>query len=185
MGYGLRPKPDGVHIAFAAGTGVLCFVDLVAMIANFMLNIRQRNSSIQGNGEMGGSFIGETDLEKFQFHLYASFRSRKDSVALELFEALEDFCRRGGYRSFHLHLRLSQEKVNPQRWDEAFIRQEIGKFGIENISKVWVCGPPVMNETFDRVFSARPRANASDNQGEGPLLDDGQTVLSPEQFEIL
>ena len=30
MGFGLRPKTKGVHVAFAAGTGVLCFVDLVA-----------------------------------------------------------------------------------------------------------------------------------------------------------
>jgi len=52
MGHGLRPKTQGVHIAFAAGTGVLCFVDLVAMIANFLLNIRQRNSSIQQEGKI-------------------------------------------------------------------------------------------------------------------------------------
>lgn len=30
MGHGLRMKNSGVHVAFAAGTGVLCFVDLVA-----------------------------------------------------------------------------------------------------------------------------------------------------------
>ena len=29
MGKGLQVKSSGVHIAFAAGTGVLCFVDLV------------------------------------------------------------------------------------------------------------------------------------------------------------
>lgn len=33
MGKGLRPKASGIHIAFAAGTGVLCFVDFVASIA--------------------------------------------------------------------------------------------------------------------------------------------------------
>ena len=33
MGPGLRPHIQGDHIAFAAGTGVLCFVDLVAEIA--------------------------------------------------------------------------------------------------------------------------------------------------------
>lgn len=29
MGKGLHVEPTGIHIAFAAGTGVLCFVDLV------------------------------------------------------------------------------------------------------------------------------------------------------------
>lgn len=33
MGFGLRPKAQGHHIVFAAGTGVLCFVDLVAELA--------------------------------------------------------------------------------------------------------------------------------------------------------
>lgn len=32
MGHGLRVKPTGVHVAFAAGTGALCFVDLVAWL---------------------------------------------------------------------------------------------------------------------------------------------------------
>lgn len=32
MGHGLRVKPSGVHVAFAAGTGALCFVDLVAWL---------------------------------------------------------------------------------------------------------------------------------------------------------
>ena len=74
-------------------------------------------------------------------------------MALELFEALDNYCKRIQDTSFVLHLRLSQEKVNPQRWDANFISQEINKFGSKNISMVWVCGPPVMNETFDRVLS--------------------------------
>lgn len=32
MGKGLMPSAKGHHVAFGAGTGVLCFVDLVAMI---------------------------------------------------------------------------------------------------------------------------------------------------------
>ena len=80
--------------------------------------------------------------------------------------------------NFHLFLRLSQEKVNPQRWDENFIRQEIGKFGFKNIQKVWVCGPPVMNETFDRVFSGQQAG------GEDQLLDNNR-LLQPGQYEIL
>ena len=82
-----------------------------------------------------------------------SFPRRSDSVALELFEALESLCRREGWNNFHLHLRLSQEKVNPGRWDEAFIQRELNTLGRDEIQRIWVCGPPVMNETFDRAFS--------------------------------
>lgn len=40
MGHGLRLKPSGVHIAFAAGTGALCFVDLVALLIQANLGMR-------------------------------------------------------------------------------------------------------------------------------------------------
>ena len=39
IGKGLMVKPTGVHIAFAAGTGVLCFVDLVAALIRSILSI--------------------------------------------------------------------------------------------------------------------------------------------------
>lgn len=38
MGKGLMVKTTGVHVAFAAGTGVLVFVDLVMMLA--LANLR-------------------------------------------------------------------------------------------------------------------------------------------------
>ena len=46
MGHGLKPGNSGVYVVFAAGTGVLCFVDLVATMINFALDIRLRRSSI-------------------------------------------------------------------------------------------------------------------------------------------
>ena len=33
MGFGLQMKAKGHHVVFAAGTGVLCFVDLVAELS--------------------------------------------------------------------------------------------------------------------------------------------------------
>ena len=39
IGKGLKVQPTGVHIAFAAGTGVLCFVDLVAALIQSTLDI--------------------------------------------------------------------------------------------------------------------------------------------------
>ena len=41
MGHGLRPKPTGLHIAFAAGTGVLCFVDFVASMIQDKLALHE------------------------------------------------------------------------------------------------------------------------------------------------
>jgi predicted ferric reductase len=64
-------------------------------------------------------------------------------------------CRKQGFKNFEFVLRLSKEKLNPARWDEDFINKEIDKHNPNFISKVWVCGPPVMNETFERTFNNR------------------------------
>jgi len=45
FGKGLIQAEEGTHIAFAAGTGVLCFVDLVAHLALKNLGNRNRQSS--------------------------------------------------------------------------------------------------------------------------------------------
>ena len=42
----------------------------------------------------------------------------------------------------------------------------------KSIQKVWVCGPPVMSETFDRVFSAAAAANNQQVSAEENLLAD-------------
>ena len=39
MGHGLKTKSGGIHVAFAAGTGVLCFVDLVASMIQDKLGV--------------------------------------------------------------------------------------------------------------------------------------------------
>ena len=45
MGHGLRPKPKGLHIAFAAGTGVLCFVDFVASLIQEKLELHDQTTN--------------------------------------------------------------------------------------------------------------------------------------------
>merc|ERR1711971_141409 len=154
----------GTNVAFAAGTGVLCFIDLVAAVAHCCLNIRLRRSSLNTRDKMGSSLdSADFDMDDVKFHLYVSFPNREQSVALEFLEGLDAYCKRMNLDNFTLFLRLSQENVNPARWNETFIREEINNLGASEIKRVWVCGPPVMNETFDRVFSAAPARDAGQN----------------------
>ena len=74
-------------------------------------------------------------------------------MGLDLAEALADYCQRHGYKTFKLFVRLSKEKVNPARWDETFVEKAITGYDPESIKRVWVCGPPVMCELFDRILS--------------------------------
>ena len=77
MGKGLALKKFGTHVAFTAGTGVLVFVDLVALIVRVNLGLVDSESiPIFSRGST------------FKFILYASFPTRKDAVALELIEGL-------------------------------------------------------------------------------------------------
>ena len=45
MGFGLQTKAKGHHLVFAAGTGVLCFVDLVAELCRLNVGRHWSNSS--------------------------------------------------------------------------------------------------------------------------------------------
>ena len=72
--------------------------------------------------------------------------------------ALQNYCKRANILNFDLYLRLSKEKLNEGRWDEGFILTELMKVPAHEISRIWVCGPPVMNETFERFF-AKNKAN--------------------------
>jgi NAD(P)H-flavin reductase len=142
MGKGLAPESEGIHIAFAAGTGNLCFVDMLAHIALAELGL------LTAEDHEAGSI----NTERFEMHLYASFPSKADAVAWDLCEALDNYCKQKGSKSFELHPRLSKEKVNTARWNEPWVENTLLKYPAKQVQRMWVCGPPVMNETFDRAL---------------------------------
>ena len=67
MGHGLKPKQSGIHVAFAAGTGCLCFVDVAASIAQYVLNIRARNSSINNRSKNMSLLSSSDDIDMDNF----------------------------------------------------------------------------------------------------------------------
>lgn len=77
------------------------------------------------------------------------------SIGIQLCEALERINERFHYKNFKLTIRLSEDiyaKKKPARWDEKFIDAELTPLA-GKIKKVWVCGPPILNQTFDMVLS--------------------------------
>lgn len=93
------------------------------------------------------------DLDRFKFIFYISFASEADKIAVELLEAFEQYCLRNGKLNFDLYVRLKAEGKNERHWDRDFIVDEMQKYNMAEIQRIWVCGPPKMNETFDRVLS--------------------------------
>ena len=128
MGTGLNIKRDGTYLAFVAGTGILPFMDLIALMAK------------------GGSDLGS----KFKLTLFASFHTRADALGIELLEALDAKQKSSG-KLYELHLRIKSELKGQQaRWDADFISKQVEANA--KATKIFVCGPPSMNELFDRTI---------------------------------
>eukprot|EP00347_Sterkiella_histriomuscorum_P019560 403341168 len=137
MGIGLDIKRSGTHIAFTGGTGCLVFIDLVAHLIRKSLGMLK---TVEDN---------YLDNENFKFVLYVSFPKREEVIGLELYQGLVDIQEKLGFKNFEFHMRLSNE--TKQRWDFKFLEEQIQKYHQANIiKKIWVCGPPRMNEDFDK-----------------------------------
>lgn len=84
-----------------------------------------------------------------KFTLYVSYATRKDAIALTLLEELAKMCP----NQFALQLRISEEKM--PRWTDEFINKNVR--GAKDLKRIWVCGPPMMNEQFDKaLFNLSP-----------------------------
>lgn len=183
MGSGISVQTQGKHIAYTAGTGVLVFMDLVAYL---LIRVIEKNGgpSIIGSGYMNGGNssvaiaksdgssirrtgdeststldnIDSLDLQNFSFELHTSFGTADDSIGLEMIELLANLCQK--YNMSHLfthHSRISDQNKGIKHTEETFKRQfEEYERSAERIKKVWVCGPPLMQEHFDRALYSMP-----------------------------
>lgn len=91
--------------------------------------------------------------------------NEEEAMGLEILDLLVDLCQKHGYKNLFTHYsRISKVKKDaklrqPQgkRMDEAAYKEEFERFekgGI--VEKVYVCGPPIMQEHFDRAQDAIP-----------------------------
>lgn len=97
MGIGLDPQNNGIHVAFAAGTGVLTFMDFVAHIAIRVLS-KHKGTTVNHSEDLSS---------KFQFVLHVSFYNEQQAIGLPLLQSLDQFCAKHGYDDFKLYLRFS------------------------------------------------------------------------------
>ena len=134
MGKGLGIQRGGTHVAITAGTGCLIFIDLVAYLIRLCF------------GLLGTPLI---DISTFRFVLYISFPKREEAIALEMFTGLEQICQKRGLSIFELNMRFSNE--SNERWSEDFYLKQLERN--KPLTKLWVCGPPVMNQQIDKLLS--------------------------------
>lgn len=87
----------------------------------------------------------------FKLILYFAAPSQDQALGIELCQKLEAVTVMNGLKNFELNLRLSDSKLEAPQWNQAFIDQQLSPFKGE-IGRIFVCGTPMMNETFDRAF---------------------------------
>jgi len=136
MGKGLGIRESGVHIAFAAGTGVLVFLDLVMRLI------------LHNTGALKAGFD-----DSFKFIFYISHQNLNETMGMDLSLKLIELNKHLGFNNFDLVVRLSEghpdlKGEKPKRWNKEAIKEELMQFAGQ-LSKIWVCGPPMLNQTFD------------------------------------
>lgn len=117
MGKGLQVQPEGVHVAFCAGTGALVFLDLVSHLL------------IKNCFEADGKKVPEEMAiyePNFVFHLYCSFADRESAIGLQVIEALEKVNNKLGLSNFKATVRLSKtDGTKLPRWSPSYINDEL------------------------------------------------------------
>ena len=87
-------------------------------------------------------------------HLYVAFQDRASAIGLDLIEALEKVNHKLGVHNFKAVIRLSQtDGPKLPRWTPEYIKEEMAPLAGQ-IKRVWVCGPPAINEMFDKTFES-------------------------------
>ena len=139
-GLGLLPTSKGVHIAFSAGTGILPFVDMVAKL------LLQEMNSLPDEDEKFH--------DDFKLVMFIGFQNRKDGIALPIVDGLKELVNKSNKsKRFRVFFRFGDAKPKQPRWDEAFIKEVLETYQPEGINKIWVCGPPLLEEQFDMALS--------------------------------
>lgn len=102
MGKSLGVKRYGNHLAFAAGTGAITFMDLSAYVARFVM------------GELDEKESAEI-ADDFRFEYYVSYFNEEQSCGLRMLRLLSEL----HSKHFKLTVRLSTERS--ARWDKNWI----------------------------------------------------------------
>ena len=84
----------------------------------------------------------------FKLVLHASFRNKEESIALDMLENLQKLMTKRGKDNFQFKLKPTAGK----RWDQEFLKKELGSY--KEVKKIWACGPPIMEEKFDKCLEA-------------------------------
>jgi len=91
--------------------------------------------------------------DDFVFLFYVSMLSMDQEIGLNICEALQKVNKKLQETNFKLTVRISKrwDGFRGEIWDQKFVDDNLSPYA-GNIRKVWISGPPGMNETLDKSF---------------------------------
>ena len=148
MGKGLDLSAENIsgnNIIFLGGTGVLPFVDLFAYFARMLINEKSPGDNIQEGEEFDKS------MQNASFTVFAYYPRESEGVALELCTKISEL-----YEHFGMEEKFKFSPVFTReggtRLTKDSIYEVLNPCNISNnLKNVWVCGPPPMNNMFQRL----------------------------------
>ena len=161
MGKGLCIQESGVHVAFCAGTGVLVFLDLVShlLLRSYYKHYVDPNRVPKYMRQL---------KDDFTFLFFVSMLSMDSEIGLNVCEALQKVNKKLDETNFSLKVRISKrwDGMRGEVWDHKYVEENLSPYA-GKIRKVWISGPPVMNETLDKSLE-----KLSDKLGVTPHMVD-------------
>lgn len=150
VGKGLEIKANqlqGSYVIFVGGTGILPYMDFFAYIGRQFIAKNSKESAVFANEDFN------VDTSDMTVTIYAYHTDAANAVGYEFMSNLQKVYKKfNGEDKFNYipqftragHRKLSLEVVNELLSDQK------SKSGV---NKVWVCGPPPMNNLFYRYKS--------------------------------
>ena len=138
IGTNLPSTIEGTYVIYSSGTGIFCFLDLIAFTFRYI------NYRINGNSCLYKNEDFSNVKNSFKLKVYSAFNCRKSSIMHDFCFNLMKISNKFDLDIFTFSERISDE--GHKRWDREFARNSV-MAELDKISKVYLCGnPSFMNE---------------------------------------
>jgi ferredoxin-NADP reductase len=132
----------GLYFVFAAGTGIIPFLDLIAFTLRYAVYKISRNHFNKTDNVVlypeENNLFDEMVSNDFQLHVYATFANRKSAIFVDVCEQLLQLDQKYNLNIFKFHLKISSE--GREKWNEEFLKKNLNSFK-NLITKVFIVGP--------------------------------------------
>jgi NAD(P)H-flavin reductase len=122
MGKGLQINSTGTHVAYAAGTGVLVFIDLIAHLILCLI-------AEYGDHNILDKATRKVNINDFKLVLYTSFTDKEEAICLPLIEGLTSLCEKYKRTDIFEHYpRISRDAKGAGRWNDRFFFDQFKRY---------------------------------------------------------